>query len=384
VPNFVAVSYVLMHVRIVAILALCCALSAAAAAAPPVPSERLVQGPVLAGGRVVWDELVGGQESLRLGALGSETRIVYRSSGDDRVGQWLAASASRLAFERVGPTCPPQPGFVCPQAWDTLAGRLTGPFRALAPRERCFSSWTSSPLAADGHTLAQKRLSCGTPGEVRVVVYDLRTGDRRTIASLPGQRGCCAGVAIAGRYVAWAQGWDSSLVVFDLRADRIAYHVRVGEPLGPDRIAGLDVEADGKSVVTTTKGRVLWAGLDGRAHRFRLHASGPLVRMARGRIVVGRKEAGGGTALVLADLAGRTSTIARPAAPSHLRGDFDFDGRRVTWASDRISESHVDCPPRGIMRPCIVRESGLTTIWLASAGGRPQPVARLPFADEPR
>ena len=87
---------------------------------------------------------------------------------------------------------------------------------------------------------------------------------------------------------------------------------------------------------------------------------------------------------MLADLAGRTSTIARPAAPLRLRGDFDFDGRRVTWASDRISESHVDCPPRGIMRPCIVLESGLTTIWLASAGGRPQPVACLPFSDEPR
>ena len=46
------------------------------------------------------------------------------------------------------------------------------------------------------------------------------------------------------------------------------------------------------------------------------------------------------------------------AAPLRLRGDFDFDGRRVTWASDRISESHVDCPPPGIGRPCIVRESG--------------------------
>ena len=87
--------------RIVAISALCCVVSAAAAAAPPVPSERLVHGPVLAGGRVVWDELVGGEESLRLGAPGVATRILYRPTGDHRVGQWLAASASLLAHSQI-------------------------------------------------------------------------------------------------------------------------------------------------------------------------------------------------------------------------------------------------------------------------------------------
>ena len=377
-------SFVLIDVRIVAISALCCLVSAAAAAAPPVPSERLVHGPVLAGGRVVWDELVGGEgESLRLGAPALRTRIVYRPSADHRVGQWLAASASLLAFERVGPSCRPQPGFVCPEAWDVLAGPLTGPFRPLAPKERCFSAWTSSPLQAYGRTLAQKTLSCESPNGMRVVVHDLHTGHGRTIASLPGERGCCAGVAIAGRYVAWAQRWDASLVVFDLRAGRVAYRERVGRPLGSDRIAGLDVEADGKSVVTTTDGRVLWFGLDGRAHRLRLRLSGPLVRMGGGRILFGRKEGGGAAALVLTDLAGKISAVARFAAPLRLRGDFDFDGRRVTWASDRISESHVDCPPPGIGRPCIVRESGVTTIWLVPVGGRARSVARLPFSDEP-
>lgn len=370
--------------RIVAISALCCVVSAAAAAGRPVPSERLVHGPVLAGGRVVWGELAGGQESLRLASPELTTRVVYRPISDDRVGQWLAASASLLAFERVGPTCPPQPGVVCPEAWDVLAGRLTGPFRPLAPKEQCFSSWESSPFDAFGRLLAEKVSSCTTPSEIRVVVHDLRTGRRRTIARLAGETGCCAGVAIAGRYVAWAQDSDASLVVFDLRSNRIAYRERVGTPLGPHRIAGLDVEADGKSVVTTTDGRVLWFGLGGRAHRFRLPASGPLVRIGRGRILLDRKEPGGASALVLADLAGRISTIARPAKPLRLRGDFDFDGSRVTWASDRISETHVDCPPRGIMRPCIVRESGVTTIWLARVGGRPRPLARLPFADEPR
>ena len=369
--------------RIVAISALCCVVSAAAAAAPPVQPERLVHGPVLAGGRVVWDELVGEEESLRLGAPGVATRILYRPTGDHRVGQWLAASASLLAFELVGPSCSPQPGFVCPEAWDVLAGPLTGPFRPLAPEKRCFSSWASSPLDAYGRTLVQKALSCESPGGTRVVVDDLRTGHGRTIASLPGRRGCCAGVAIAGRYVAWAQHWDASVVVFDLRANRVVYRVRVGRPLGSDQIAGLDVEADGKSVVTTTDGRVLWFGLDGRAHRLRLRLSGPLVRMGGGRILFGRKEGGGATALVLTDLAGKDLGGRAVRGTAALRGDFDFDGRRVTWASDRISESHVDCPPPGIGRPCIVRESGVTTIWLVPVGGRARSVARLPFSDEP-
>jgi hypothetical protein len=70
--------------------------------------------------------------------------------------------------------------------------------------------------------------------------------------------------------------------------------------------------------------------------------------------------------------------------PLHSTGSFDFDGIRLTWASDRITSSRVDCPPEGIGRPCVTLHTGLTTIWTASAaGGRPRAVVMLRFEDVP-
>ncbi len=106
------------------------------------------------------------------------------------------------------------------------------------------------------------------------------------------------------------------------------------------------------------------------------------IRIADGRIAVERFLTLKTSALILADLAGRTRTVARFAAPLRLRG-FAFDGRDLAWASDRVASTRVDCPPPGQGRPCVLRETGLTTIWrrTVSAGGA-LVVARLPFVDE--
>jgi hypothetical protein len=55
--------------------------------------------------------------------------------------------------------------------------------------------------------------------------------------------------------------------------------------------------------------------------------------------------------------------VARFAGPVRLRSGFDFDGRRVAWASDRVTATREDYPPEQ-GRPCILRETGTTSVWL--------------------
>jgi hypothetical protein len=105
------------------------------------------------------------------------------------------------------------------------------------------------------------------------------------------------------------------------------------------------------------------------------------VHIAGDRIVYHRFLTPTSSALSVVDLAGRARTIARFAPP--LRpGQFDYDGRRVAWASDRVTATRVDCPPPGQGRPCVMRETGVTTIRVRRVDdARARVVARLHFDD---
>jgi hypothetical protein len=347
----------------------------------------LWQGPVLAGDRVAWEEELEAKGSLRLWTRGRGERVVYSSDSLD-LGRPLAASADLLAFQRSYPSCPPQPNVVCPQAQDALAGRPTGPFKTLVPRHTCFAS-TGSALAVDAGVAAYLEPDCAHD-RVRVVVRDV-AHDRRPLvlrdAAVTGT--CCSDVAIAGRFVAWND--RGHVVVYDRVARRRAYRATVRAVGAPGLELGFDLQPDGKLAVAFRLIEVAGGGRttvawfspsEQRPHVLPLHGRSTLVRIARDRIAFERFSSAKKGALVVADLRGRVQTVARFAPPLRLRSGFDFDGRQIVWAQDRITATREDCPPPGQGRPCVLRETGVTKIWLrAIPAGSSHLVVRLPFDD---
>ena len=346
----------------------------------------LWQGPLLAGDAVAWAEQSDGTSSLHLWSAGRGDRVVYRSDSL-ALGRPLAASRTLLAFERNYPSCPPPPGHVCPDGADTVIGPPTGPFRILVRPRTCFLPMIGNAVALDGGIAAYLELDC-TRQRLRVVVRDVAHDGRPRVlhdAALSG--GCCRDVAIAGRYVAWSDATD--VVVYDRLVHRRAYRARIGR-VGSHVDFRFDLDRDGKLAVAFPLREFARAGpiaiawlspVAPRLHLLPFRGSDTNIRIAGGRIAfhhfVNQKR----SALVVTDLQRRTRTFARFAQPVRLQS-FDFDGRRLTWASDRVTSRRVDCPPPGQGRPCVRRESGVTSILLRSvATTRARLIARLRFDD---
>jgi hypothetical protein len=349
-------------------------------------SRVLWQGPVLAGDGVVWGEEAGGQGSLHLWTRGRDERAVY-SSRSLALGRPLAASGTLLAFERTYPSCAPQPNVACPQAQDALVGGPRGPFTTLIRPRTCFLS-TGNALAVDAGIAAYLELDCARD-RVRVVVRDVvHDGRPLVLRDAAVSSGCCSDVAIAGRYVAWNE--SGGVVVYDRLARRVAYRARVRPP-GVGVELGLDLQLDGKLAVAYRLTEFAQAGPTTiawfspsapRPHLLPLHGRDTFVRLADDRIAVERFLTTKTSALVVADLTGRARTVTRFAPPTRLHSGFDFDGRRIAWASDHITATREDCPPPQQGRPCVVRETGVTKMWLrATTAGASRLVARLPFVD---
>ncbi|TMK91318.1 MAG: hypothetical protein E6G42_08630 [Actinobacteria bacterium] len=341
--------------RIVAIAALCCIAGApvggsAGPKAPPAPSRQLWYGPVLAGARVVWLESDGSQLVLESGAPGRRAAPLFRQDGawlDD-----LAASPAVIALERRTMTCPPPAppiGHTCSEQREVLGGSPAGPFDLLAASDDCgggaISVWPSVDVS--GTVVAIGENVCLSPGDRRRRILVARPGESRPRVLFP-------------RIESYDLQRDGKLVV--------AYHLR--SAAAPAWVAWRSQRSDGRGLP------------------FRIRISdrrNAAVRIAADRILVERALSRTSSALVLSDLHGRTRRIARFAGQVRRAGDFDLDGTRVTWASTRVTSSHTECPPPGIMTPCVLEETGVTTIRLGNvAGGAPQVVARLPFHDVAR
>jgi len=356
-------------------------------AAHRTPESRVLwQGPVLAGDAAVWGEGSGGKGSLHLWTQRRGARVVY-TSDSLALGRPLAASRTLLAFERTYPNCPPRPNLVCPEATDALVGPLTGPYRTLVRPRTCFLPTVGNTLALDGGVATYLEVDCAED-RLRVLARDVaRHGGPVVLHEAAVSSGCCRDLAIAGRRDAWGNGRD--IIVYDRLARRTSYSTRIG-PEGIDVDLGFDLQRDGKLAVSyrlvefarAGPATIAWRSLSStRLHLLNLRARDTRLVIAGSRIAFERYVTGKSGALVVADLAGRARTIARFAPPRRLR-DFDFDGRRVTWASDRVTRTRTDCPPPGQGRPCVQRESGMTTIWLqAFPTGKPRVLARLPFVD---
>jgi hypothetical protein len=351
-------------------------------------SRVVWQGPVLAGDAVVWGEESGGTGSLHQWTERRRDRVLYRSDSL-ALGRPLAASRRLLAFGRTYPSCKPQPNFVCPQAEDALVGPPQGPFRTLVQPRNCSLPTSGNTVALDGGIAAYLEVDCEGQ-RMRVVVRDVgHSGKPLIVRDATLSSGCCRDVAIAGRFVAWAD--RNHVVVYDRLARRVAYRARIGPEKGIDVDLGFALQRDGKLAVSyrlvefaragpTT---IAWLSPSApRLHVLPLRGSDTRIGIAGDRIAVLRFITPSMSVLVLADLAGHAQRVAGFAPPVRLRGRFDFDGRHIAWASDRVTSTRVDCPPPGQERPCVRRETGVTSISIrAAAGGAPRLIARLPFDD---
>lgn len=349
-------------------------------------SRVLWQGPLLAGDTIVWGEEAGGSGSLHGWMRSHGDRVLYRSDSLALTGP-LAATRTLIAFGRSYPGCAPQPNLVCPQVEDAVVGPPGGPYRRLGGPRKCSMPTLGNTIALDNGVAAYLELDCARQ-RLRVRVRDVRHGRGAVVLrSAPVSSGCCRDIAIAGRYVAWSEGRD--VVVYDRIARKTAYRAPVGrEGIGVD--LGFDLQRDGKLAVAYRLVEVARAGPTTiawfsrsapRLHVLRSRGSETRIRLAGNRIAFERFMGQKTSVLVVATLGGKSEAIARIAPPVRLRSGFDFDGPNIVWASDRVTSGRVDCPPPGQERPCVKRESGVTSIWLRAAGGRPRLVARLPFAD---
>src|SRR5439155_10958183 len=157
----------------------------------------------------------------------------------------LAASRTLLAFERSYPSCAPQPNVACPQAQEALVGPPRGPFRTLVRPRTCVVADVGDAVALDGGVAAYVEIDCER-NRLQVVVRDV-THNSRPVVLHDGfvSDGCCRGIAIAGRYVAWSNERRGEVVVDDRVAHRVVYRARVG---GTSDL-GFDLQRDGKVAV---------------------------------------------------------------------------------------------------------------------------------------
>jgi len=360
-------------------------LVAGSAAATP-ESRVLWQGPLVAGDGLAWSETNAEAAAVHLWTARGE-RVVYRDNSL-AVGRPLAASGTLLAFERSYPGCPPQPDRVCPQRQDALVGPLTGPFRPLVHPRNCVLATEQTALALDDGIAAYLDVDCAR-NRVRVLVRDVaHSRQARVVRDAPVSSACCRDIAIAGRYVAWNDD-RRTVAVYDRVARRIAYRASVGPPEGIDVELGFDLQRDGKlavayrlvEVARTVPTTIAWySRASPRAHVLPLRGRDTRIRIAGDHIALERSPTVDTSTLVVTDLSGRTRTFTSFVPPARLRS-FDFDGARIAWAADRVTSTRIDCPPPGQGRPCVRRESGVTTIWRRALAGRPGVIARLPFVD---
>ena len=335
------------------------AVLAVAGAAPAQPESRLLAaGPVLAGDGVAWAENDAAASVVRLWRPGRGPATVFRSETTS-AGRGLAGSGSLLAFERSYPGCPQQPGIACPTLNDFALGPRTGPFRPFTAARKCAFPFTEPGLDLDSSVVAYDELDCDRD-RVRTIVRRTSGPARPSVLREVALRdACCAGLRLAGRFVAWSTDWNARVNVVERASRRTALSVVVGNGVTAKEI-WFDLQADG-TLAVLADGRLFWQSpTRPRPHVIETNVPDGPVRIAGGRIAYVRPGA-----LIVSDLRGRKKVVARFHAPARLRRALDFDGSRLVFASDVVTKRWVDCPPPGQGRPCVQRESGSTTIALA-------------------
>ena len=281
---------------------------------------------------------------LRLWRPGRGAQVVLRSK-TTTVGRGLVGSGRLLAFERSYPGCPTQPGVACPTLTDFALGPRTGPFHPITAAWKCAFPFSEPGLDLAASFVAYNAIDCERE---RVTTYLQTTSappKKAVLRNVPLRDACCAGLRLAGRFIAWSTDWNGRVDVLDRDRNRVVASARIEG--GREKPVSFDVQDDGTLAVIAPGGRLAYGHV--------------------GDVVV-------------SDLRGRRRFVARFRPPAFLHRALDFDGTRLVFASDVITRTWVDCPPPGQERPCVKRESGTTTIWAARAPGfAPKRVARFAF-----
>jgi hypothetical protein len=106
-------------------------------------------------------------------------------------------------------------------------------------------------------------------------------------------------------------------------------------------------------------------------HSYQDHSLGIAVRIAKDHVVFERQLSPEKSELVVADLRGKVVQRVASFDAKHARvGDFDFDGERVTWATQEVRDVKKECwriSEAGQMT-CRKIYSGPTTIYMARLG----------------
>jgi hypothetical protein len=357
----------------------------------PVAEAVPVTGPVLHGNSVVWGtgSIEGGEpvEPIRIfGARpGGSPRLLHelpmaRNRPESLGG--LAGSPDAVAFDRGWDICfPPDYGSCGQSGADVRVGAQNRRFHVLEPTGRNCAAWGPDP---DGTRVAFVE-SCAGPcpcGQLGIDDVNDSKPPRILARSWEGFEQ----VRLAGNYVAGST-WEE-ISVHDLETGRkITYRLPFPVPphIGPqgvfvgDRFQ-FDLQADGKAVAVWGSGeetKTAWfSPEEPDAHALPLRtlfdSNTPAIamRLAGDRIAFERKLGQAKSELVIADLGGKIEHIAS-FDRSHLRvGGFDFDGKRLTWASQMVVGSTKECdgPPEDKNRDCWPRPAGPTMIYMAWLG----------------
>jgi hypothetical protein len=354
----------------------------------PVAEAVPVTGPVLHGNSVVWGtgSIEGGEpvEPIRIfGAQpGGSSRLLNelpmaRNRPESLVD--LAGSPDAVAFVRVWDICfPPDYGSCSESGADVRVGAQNRRFHVLEAGRNCDAYGPD----VDGTRVAFVQNCAVCPcGQFGIDDVDDSKPPRILARSWEGFEQ----VRLAGNYVAGST--TGEILVHDLESRRkityrpplVPLHSAPQGLLVGDRFQ-FDIQADGKAVAVWgfgEKTKTAWFSPgEPEAHALSLRPffdpNTPAIGMhlAGDRIAFERKFGQAKSELVVADLAGKIEQVAS-FDRSHLRvGDFDFDGKRLTWASQRVVGSTKECdgPPEDKNRDCWPRPAGPTMIYVAWLG----------------
>jgi hypothetical protein len=302
--------------------------------------------PAFAGDRVLWFErLADGAATVEEGPVAGPPRTVQRfpeHGGADVLDLALAASPQRAvvsvnAYEDVGPRFGLRPLYV-----DVFTGPSAGPLERIFRCPGDEVRLRSVDVSGDAYVYRQCDDHAG-----HVEVRDPGEPSLSPSRSV-GFGGY--GARIAGRYVAWLDGYYSEavttnaadVVVYDRVLDSELYRIPRSEI--PGLIHSLDVQDDGKVAFAFDPSgdyeRGVWVAWASPAEpRVHLLPLGPRheydVKIANDRIAFQR---GNGpnwaiqdAEVGIAELSGRTRILGRGSDDMARRESFDFDGRRLVW-----------------------------------------------------
>lgn len=247
---------------------------------------------------------------------------------------------------------------IVPLFSELWAGPPSGPVRRLAGgRSGCGVPRPSDvDVAGDLIVYSQRTQSCANSrsGVDTVILIDSR--GKRVLAR--STDATLVDVAIATPYVAWgrntsaalgsAPSLSGSVIVYSLRTRAVAYRLPV-RALGLGRLLAFDLQSDGSVAVVAEEPRggscgagvVAWVSTSlRRPHPVAFREAGSSVRFAdRTLVFVTPGPTCARAKLIAVDLRGRARTLAAFDPSSNqggsLVGDFDFDGRRFTFAVTR-------------------------------------------------